>query len=114
MKTILKLEELLLLILFFYLFLSLGFAWWWGVIFLLTPDIGMIGYLVNTRVGAISYNIFHFKGTGAALLLVGLILSVAYLQFAGLIILAHACLDRCLGYGLKLSSSFKDTHLGRI
>lgn len=114
MKFILKLEELLLLVLFSYAFLYLGFTWWWGLLFLLTPDIGMIGYLFNVRVGSISYNIFHFKGTGVVLLLLGLVLSLSSLQFVGLIILAHACLDRCLGYGLKYSSSFKDTHLGKI
>ncbi len=27
---------------------------------------------------------------------------------------AHIAMDRALGYGLKLSTGFSDTHLGRI
>jgi hypothetical protein len=33
---------------------------------------------------------------------------------AGAILVAHSGMDRMMGYGLKLPSSFKDTHLGRI
>ena len=31
-----------------------------------------------------------------------------------LILLAHIAVDRALGYGLKRSTGFKDTHLGQI
>jgi hypothetical protein len=33
---------------------------------------------------------------------------------AGSVLLAHVGMDRALGYGLKLPTSFQDTHLGRI
>jgi hypothetical protein len=36
------------------------------------------------------------------------------LALAGVIIFAHSSLDRALGYGLKFSDSFTNTHLGRI
>ncbi len=62
MKFILKLEELASLVLGIYLFSTLDFAWWWFLALLLTPDIGMLGYVINSKVGAWSYNIFHHKG----------------------------------------------------
>ena len=33
---------------------------------------------------------------------------------AGAVLVAHTGMDRAAGYGLKLSTSFQDTHLGRI
>jgi len=33
---------------------------------------------------------------------------------AGAVLVAHVGMDRAAGYGLKLSTSFHDTHLGRI
>ena len=36
------------------------------------------------------------------------------LEIAGIILLAHSAFDRMLGYGLKYSDSFKNSHLGKI
>jgi hypothetical protein len=36
------------------------------------------------------------------------------LTAAGAILVAHSGMDRMAGYGLKLPTSFKDTHMGRI
>ncbi len=36
------------------------------------------------------------------------------MTLAGAILVAHVGMDRALGYGLKLPTSFQDTHLGRI
>ncbi len=33
---------------------------------------------------------------------------------AGAVLVAHVGMDRAAGYGLKLTTSFQDTHLGRI
>lgn len=33
---------------------------------------------------------------------------------AGAILVAHVGMDRAIGYGLKLPTSFQETHLGRI
>jgi hypothetical protein len=30
------------------------------------------------------------------------------------VLIAHVGMDRAVGYGLKLPSSFQDTHLGRM
>ena len=45
---------------------------------------------------------------------VGLAIGSVPVAAAGAILVAHSGMDRMMGYGLKLPSSFKDTHLGRI
>jgi len=36
------------------------------------------------------------------------------LLLAGTVLLLHSALDRLLGYGLKYTTSFQDTHLGPV
>ena len=114
MKTLLRLEELFLALLSVYLFTGLDFAWWWYPILLLTPDLGMIGYLVSLGVGAVTYNLAHHKGVAGLLFVIGGYVQIPVLQLVGLVILGHSSLDRVLGYGLKYSDSFQHTHLGMI
>ena len=64
MKTSLKLEELAMLLLGIYLFSQLHLSWWWFIGLFFAPDIGMLGYLVNPKVGAWCYNMFHLKSLG--------------------------------------------------
>lgn len=114
MKTSLKIEELLMFLLGCYLFSTLGYSWWWLIGLFLLPDIGMVGYAINPKLGAITYNIFHHKAIAVALYLMGLWLESDVLSFAGILIFTHASFDRILGYGLKYTTDFKDTHLGKI
>jgi hypothetical protein len=114
MKSLLKLEELLTIVLAFYLFLALDYAWWWFLILFLVPDISMLGYLLGPKVGAWTYNLAHHKGLAIVLFVLGSYVQVQGLQLAGLIILGHSSFDRMLGYGLKFTDSFQHTHLGMI
>ncbi|MDX1599933.1 MAG: DUF4260 domain-containing protein [Anaerolineales bacterium] len=114
MKTILRLEELLLFGLAIYLFAGLPHAWWWFPLLLLTPDLGMLGYLANPRWGAATYNLTHHKGLAVALFLIGAYLSAPTLQLVGVVMFGHSSLDRVFGYGLKRVDSFHHTHLGWI
>ncbi len=114
MKTLLKLEELMMFVLGIFMFGLLGYQWWWFLVLLLLPDIGMVGYLFGNKVGAISYNIFHHKGLAILLYFVGMYFSFPIVQLAGIILFSHASLDRALGYGLKYETGFKYTHLGEI
>ena len=114
MKFILKLEELAMLLLAIYLYAQLDYSWWLFAVFFLAPDIGMLGYLVNAKTGAFTYNFTHHKGIAVACYLAGTFLSIPVLMFAGIILFAHSSFDRVLGYGLKYSDSFKNTHLGII
>ncbi len=114
MKTLIKLEEAFLGALSLYLFLALDFAWWWFVALLLAPDLGMLGYLVNPRMGAVTYDFLHHKGVAILLFMAGGLLHAPWLQATGLILLGHSSFDRVLGYGLKYPDSFQHTHLGLI
>jgi hypothetical protein len=114
MKSALRLEELFIAGLAFYLFLALGFVWWWFPLLLLVPDVSMIGYLANPRLGALTYNVVHHRGLGVACYIAGGVIRQPWLQAAGLVLLAHSSIDRVMGYGLKHADSFQHTHLGEI
>ena len=81
---------------------------------LLAPDLSMVGYLGGPRLGALTYNAAHNLVLALAALGVGWWLGVAWLVLLGAALVAHVGGDRALGYGLKLPSDFRDTHLGRI
>lgn len=116
MKLALKLEELVLFIFGFYLFMNLEVLdWWWFFILLLLPDIGMLGYLVNNKMGALSYNVFHHRGLAIVLYLFGMsFLDLPILKPVGVILFSHIAMDRIFGYGLKYEKGFRYTHLGVI
>ncbi len=115
MKNLLKAEEAALLALSIFLNQTLiPYAWWWFWVLFLAPDVSMIGYIVNTKVGAILYNLAHHKGIAILCFAFGLMLASTAWQFAGLLLLGHSSFDRILGYGLKYPDNFKNTHLGWI
>jgi len=114
MQKILKLEELLMFCLGIYMFNGLDYSWWWFLVLILTPDIGMLGYLISQKFGAMSYNMFHHKGVAILLFFAGIFFNSSIVQLIGIILFAHASLDRIFGYGLKYFDNFKHTHLGQI
>ncbi len=114
MKSVLKLEELLQFALGIYLFSTLSYTWWWFLVLILLPDIGMLGYLINTKTGALTYNVFHHKGLAILIFLVGIYFEIEVVQLTGIILFSHASLDRIFGYGLKYADNFKNTHLGSL
>jgi hypothetical protein len=88
--------------------------WLFVIPLLLLPDVSAIGYLSGPRVGAFTYNLAHNWSIGFVALALGLWLSAPGLQLVAAILIAHVGMDRAVGYGLKLPSSFQDTHLGRM
>jgi hypothetical protein len=79
------------------------------------PDAGVAGYLAGPRVGAIAYNALHLYGVWLALAACGFAVSGDTTPgLLGLLWAGHVGLDRMLGYGLKESTGFGNTHLGRI
>lgn len=114
MKTVLKLEEVGLFLFGIYLFGQLDYAWWWFLVLILAPDFSMIGYVFGNKIGAMSYNIFHHRGIAILIYWLGIYNNVMVFELIGIILFAHASLDRLLGYGLKYETGFQFTHLGKI
>ncbi|HEY7451246.1 MAG TPA: DUF4260 family protein [Candidatus Limnocylindria bacterium] len=81
---------------------------------LLLPDLSALGYVAGPRVGAITYNLVHNWALAAVLALLAIAIGQVWPLAAAAVIGAHVGFDRALGYGLKLPTSFQDTHLGRI
>ena len=116
MKTILKLEEAAMTAIGIYLLsiYNLNLPVWVWIILFFAPDIGMLGYLINTRVGTFVYNVFHHKGIAIALAATGYYVGNDVLTAVGILLFAHSSFDRIMGYGLKYEDSFKNTHLGSL
>ena len=92
----------------------LGGSWLAVVPLLLVPDASAVGYVRGPRLGAFTYNLVHNWALGLAVLGIGLATQSAPIEIAGAILIAHVGMDRAVGYGLKLPTSFQDTHLGRM
>jgi Domain of unknown function (DUF4260) len=89
-------------------------GWLLFALLILAPDVGLAGYAAGPRVGAIAYNAVHTTLGPAALAVIGILSESAGAVSVALVWFAHIGMDRMLGYGLKHSSGFRDTHLGRI
>ena len=96
------------------LFGATGGAWLLVIPLLLLPDLSAAGYVGGPRVGAFTYNLAHTWAPGLLMLGIGLWTGSVVVQIAAAMLIAHVGMDRAVGYGLKLSTSFQDTHLGRI
>ena len=59
MKNLLRIEELAMFGLSIFMFNQLSFDWWWFAVLFLAPDISFLGYLINTKFGAMLYNLVH-------------------------------------------------------
>ena len=93
---------------------SLGAGWLLFAVLFLAPDISMAAYGFGPRAGAWVYNLAHTYLAPAFLALIGFAAGLPVLYGPALIWTAHIGFDRLLGYGLKYSSAFAETHLGRI
>lgn len=113
-RVLLRTEGIVLLAVSVFMYSRYGEEWWLFALVFLAPDIGMLGYLADTRVGAATYNLFHTY-LGPAILLVGGIVAESPNTYSIAIVwFAHIGFDRALGYGLKYGDGFNHTHLGFI
>ena|SRR5690349_16166310 len=112
--VLLRLEGVLLLLVSLIAFHRSGGNWILFALLVLVPDLFMLGYLLNVRIGAVIYNIGHTLAlpliAGCAVIYAG---SYELLPFV-FIWSAHIAMDRMLGYGLKYPTYFRDTHLQRV
>ncbi|CAI8998222.1 MULTISPECIES: DUF4260 domain-containing protein [Bacillus] len=101
-KKIIHMEGLIVLIATIYIYALNEFSWFIFFLLLLVPDVSMLAYLINNRIGAQIYNLFHTYIVSILLILIGLIWT------------AHIGMDRLFGYGLKYQTDFKDTHIQKL
>ena len=91
-----------------------GGNWLLLIPLLLLPDISAIGYLAGPRIGTFTYNLVHNWAPGFVILGLGVWLASPTILLVAAILIGHVGMDRAVGYGLKLPSSYQDTHLGRM
>ena len=113
-KWLLRIEGLVVLVISVIIYWHLGYSWVKFALLFLVPDIFMVGYLVDTKIGAVIYNIGHTYVVPFLFLLLVYFVKLPSLYFIAVIWVAHIGFDRLLGYGLKYPTAFKDTHLGKL
>lgn len=112
--VILRLEGLALLAAAVFLYARYGDGWVLFALLILAPDLSLLGYTAGPAVGAAAYDLLHTTVLPLAVGVVGIVAGSEAILSVALVWLAHIGMDRGLGYGLKLTSGFRDTHLGRI
>jgi len=106
-----RLESAALAIFTLGFYVSLDANGWLFLALILAPDLSLLGYCKNQKLGSITYNLVHNYTlpivVGALMVLFSIPLAVE----VTLIWVAHIAIDRTMGYGLKYPTNFKHTHL---
>jgi hypothetical protein len=113
-KALLRIEGATLFAASIAVFALQGQQWWLYPALLLVPDIFMLGYLRDTKLGAFFYNLGHSYPAAALVTVLGFSLGSPLTVAIGAIWFGHIGWDRMFGYGLKYGTSFKHTHLGDL
>ncbi len=110
--VLLRAEAAIELTLAVWAYRHLGGSWTLFAALFLVPDLSMLGYLVDRRVGAWLYNFGHSYISPAVLAVAGFATAAPLLHALALIWAAHIGFDRLAGFGLKYKTAFGATHLG--
>lgn len=91
MKNVLKLEEAAMAALgvYFLTGYNLNISIWLWLLIFFSPDISMLGYLTNAKVGVISYNIFHHKAIAIAVMGINYFMQNEVMLAIGILLFAH-------------------------
>ena len=111
---ILRFEGLSICLLSLFFYFMLGGSLPLLLLLLILPDVSMIGYIKDAKVGAFIYNTVHNHIVGIVLIFLGVLSGQQILILSGIGLHAHVGIDRFFGFGLKLPSGFTHTHLGKI
>ncbi|MDL4839891.1 DUF4260 domain-containing protein [Aquibacillus rhizosphaerae] len=113
-NQVVRIENGIALAISFYIYTLLDFPIWLFFVLLFIPDITMVGYAFNNKIGAKVYNLGHS-------FVLPLLLAIGYFFFLNehlliiiIIWIAHIFMDRLLGFGLKYQDSFNQTHIQRL
>jgi hypothetical protein len=110
----LRLEGAAVLLAAVLLYARQDYGWLLFALLFLAPDLAIIPYALNQRLGRLIYNVAHTYTFPLLLALAGLLLPNTLALQLALIWFAHIGMDRLVGYGLKYPDSFKETHLQRV
>ena len=110
--VLLRSEGAALLGLAILLYAKFGGSWILFAVLLLAPDLGALGYVRGTRVGALTYDVVHTYLPPAVLGAIGILAESELTLSVAIIWFGHIGMDRMVGYGLKYPDSFGHTHLG--
>lgn len=113
-RILLHLEGLAVFVLSLLVYSNLGASWPQFALLFLTPDLFMLGYLVNKRIGAVCYNFAHTYVVALAMAATGHFSGNSFVLALGVIVCAHIGFDRMIGFGLKYPADFKETHLQKV
>lgn len=111
---LLRIEGAFVLALSIFLYRQSHASWILFAALFLAPDVFMLGYLINLRIGAAVYNLVHTFFVPGILIAIAILARAPQLLPFALIWTAHIGLDRMLGYGLKYTTRFNDTHLQHV
>lgn len=111
---ILRLEGLAIFLASIYFYRHFEGSWVTFVIFILSPDISLLGYLKDQKIGSVAYNIAHNLFLALGIFMIGILFDIRILSLLGLILTAHIGADRFMGYGLKYQGNFKETHIQKV
>ena len=100
-KTLLRLEGLVLFAGNDALYALWAGPWWLYAVLFFAPDLSFMAYLAGPKIGAWAYNAMHSTIVPMAMLTVGFGFAPPLVLSLALIWLAHIGFDRALGYGLK-------------
>src|ERR1700679_4115364 len=91
---LLRSEEAVILTLAIFAYQHLHYSWLFFALLFFAPDLSMLGYLINTRIGAVTYNFAHTLTFALALLLVSYTEQWHQATAFALIWVAHIAFDR--------------------
>jgi len=113
-KKTIRLEYLTILLFLVYTYFSQKYSLWLFLIFLFVPDIAIVFYKINSRIGSIAYNIIHTYTIPIILVIINnLFFENTIMLTICLIWMSHISMDRFVGYGLKYDN-FKETHIQKL
>ncbi|MDT3948385.1 DUF4260 domain-containing protein [Staphylococcus haemolyticus] len=114
MSNLIRLENACVFITVISVYFIFDFSLWIFLVFLLVPDISMIGYAINKVIGSKLYNLGHTYVLPIIVALLYLITNEETMLQISLIWLAHISMDRTIGYGLKYAIGFDKTTIQKV
>jgi hypothetical protein len=113
-RLLLRLEGVVLAGAALAVYFHLGYSALALIALLIAVDLSLLGFLIGPRAGTLTYNLVHTTALPLILGAVGVLTDGSILVQVALAWLAHIGVDRSLGFGLKYTSAFNDSHLQRV